>query len=96
MRYVRGGVGRNVAECLARLGQKPFLISVVGDDMAGDSLRAHWRSLGLSLDGVRECAGISTPVVSAVFDRRGEVAAAVADTQTVIQKPNSSCSCCDA
>lgn len=32
---MRGGVGRNVAECLAKLGQRPFLISVVGDDMAG-------------------------------------------------------------
>ncbi|CAM6114565.1 unnamed protein product [Calypogeia fissa] len=83
VRYVRGGVGRNVAECLAKLGQHPFLISVVGDDMAGDSLIAHWRSLGLSVDGIRKCVGISTPVVSAVFDTGGELAAAVADTQAV-------------
>jgi sugar/nucleoside kinase (ribokinase family) len=35
VRYTRGGVGRNIAECLGRLGHHPFLISVVGDDMEG-------------------------------------------------------------
>lgn len=33
--YARGGVARNVAENMALLGARPFLISVVGDDVAG-------------------------------------------------------------
>jgi bifunctional ADP-heptose synthase (sugar kinase/adenylyltransferase) len=35
--YVRGGVARNVAENMALLRTHPFLISVVGDDVAGMS-----------------------------------------------------------
>ena len=38
MRYVRGGVARNVAESMVLLGTHPFLISIVGDDVAGMSL----------------------------------------------------------
>lgn len=80
VRYVRGGVGRNVAECMSKLGMAPFLISVVGQDMAGDVLLAHWQSLGLETDGIRRCLGAATPVVSAIFDADGELAGAVADT----------------
>lgn len=36
VQYVSGGVARNVAECMSKLGNKPFMISVVGHDMAGD------------------------------------------------------------
>lgn len=35
VRYVRGGVARNVAESMSLLGTAPFLISVVGEDVAG-------------------------------------------------------------
>ncbi|BBN07462.1 hypothetical protein MPTK1_4g03940 [Marchantia polymorpha subsp. ruderalis] len=68
---------------MAKLGTEPFLISVVGDDFAGNLLIDHWRSLGLPVNGIRVCVGISTPVISAVFDRTGELAAAVADTRAV-------------
>ncbi|KAJ7516099.1 hypothetical protein O6H91_22G043000 [Diphasiastrum complanatum] len=77
--YVQGGVGRNVAECITKLGVPAFLISVVGQDMAGQLLVAHWLSLGLSIEGVQQCAECVTPVVSAVFDTKGELATAVAD-----------------
>jgi sugar/nucleoside kinase (ribokinase family) len=51
VQYVRGGVARNVAESMAQLGTCPLLISVVGEDFAGDSLLGHWKSLGLSIAG---------------------------------------------
>lgn len=38
MRYENGGVARNIAENMALLGSLPFLISVVGDDVAGMSV----------------------------------------------------------
>ena len=34
--YVLGGVARNVAECMSKLGAKPYMISALGLDMAGD------------------------------------------------------------
>ena len=39
VRYVLGGVARNVAECMSKLGTKPFMISAVGLDMACEFLR---------------------------------------------------------
>lgn len=38
IQFIRGGVARNISECMSKLGCKPFLISVVGLDMAGYSL----------------------------------------------------------
>lgn len=35
VRHVHGGVGRNIAECMATVGCPPLLISVVGKDAAG-------------------------------------------------------------
>jgi hypothetical protein len=34
--------------------------------------------------GIRRCKGTTTPVVSAVFDKQGELAAAVADTYAIV------------
>ncbi|ESR45160.1 hypothetical protein CICLE_v10003801mg [Citrus x clementina] len=34
--YVLGCVARNVAECMSKLGAKPYMISALGLDMAGD------------------------------------------------------------
>lgn len=36
VQYVSGGVARNIAECMSKLGTRPFMISAVGFDMAGD------------------------------------------------------------
>ena len=89
VRQTPGGVGRNIAEGLFRASPPgappPFLLSVVGDDLAGGALLEAWRNLGhtLSAAGVRVCAGAATPAVAAVLDAGGEVAAAVADCDTV-------------
>jgi receptor expression-enhancing protein 5/6 len=94
VRQTPGGVGRNIAEGLVRAlpsgAPAPFLISAVGDDLAGNALLDAWKALGISsarqlvsADGVRVCAGASTPTVAAVLDAGGEVAAAVADCDTV-------------
>lgn len=35
VRYALGGVARNIAECMLKLGTKPYMISAVGSDLAG-------------------------------------------------------------
>lgn len=45
-----GGVGRNIAECLGRLGSRPYLISAVGDDLDGKSLVNHISEVGVNVD----------------------------------------------
>ncbi|CAK9315859.1 unnamed protein product [Citrullus colocynthis] len=81
--YILGGVARNVAECMSKLGTSPFLISVVGHDMAGNLLFENWRLAGLSTEGIRKHQDISTAVVCAVVDVHGELTAAVASVEAI-------------
>ncbi|XP_044971297.1 pseudouridine kinase isoform X2 [Hordeum vulgare subsp. vulgare] len=83
VKYIGGGVARNIAECMAKLGTQPHMISVIGDDMAGDFLLKYWRVAGLCTDGILQVPDVTTPVVSNVFDRNGELFAGVASVQAV-------------
>lgn len=81
--YALGGVARNVAECMSKLGAKPFMISTLGLDMAGNLLLEHWRSAGLSIEGIRKHLDIETAVVCNIFDGTGELLAAVASVESL-------------
>ncbi|VAH04558.1 pseudouridine kinase isoform X2 [Triticum urartu] len=83
VKYIGGGVARNIAECMAKLGTQPLMISVIGDDMAGDFLLKYWRLAGLCTDGILQVPDVTTPVVSNVFDGNGELFAGVASVQAV-------------
>ncbi|KAF4404234.1 hypothetical protein G4B88_014690 [Cannabis sativa] len=86
--YVLGGVARNVAECMSKLATKPFMISVLGLDMAGNMLLDHWKSAELSTKGILRQDVIKTAVVSNIFDVTGEVAAGVASVEAIKFKHN--------
>ncbi|PKA59923.1 ribokinase [Apostasia shenzhenica] len=83
VQYVSGGVARNVAECMTKLGSKPFMISIVGFDMAGDLLLKFWESTGLSTEGILKLKDFSTPIVSSIFDYNGDLVAGVASVHAV-------------
>ncbi|XP_041995275.1 pseudouridine kinase-like isoform X2 [Salvia splendens] len=59
IRYALGGVARNIAECMSKLGAKPYMISAVGFDLAGNMLLEPWRAAGLSVEVAAECV---TPI----------------------------------
>ncbi|KAJ8441961.1 hypothetical protein Cgig2_020106 [Carnegiea gigantea] len=67
--YMHGGVARNIAECLLKLGTKPYMISAVGYDMAG-ILRGR---------------DLKTAVVCNMFDVDGELTAGVASVESIEQ-----------
>lgn len=73
-----GGVGRNVAENLARLGTRTVLVSAVGRDAAGDTVLAQTASAGVVLDHVVR-VDRPTGTYVALLDHRGELVAAVSD-----------------
>ncbi|KAF6989117.1 hypothetical protein CFC21_006495 [Triticum aestivum] len=83
VKYIGGGVSRNIAECMAKLGTQPLMISAIGDDMAGNFLLKYWKLAGLCTDGILQVPDITTPVVSNVFDGNGELFAGVASVQAV-------------
>jgi len=73
-----GGVGRNVAENLARLGTPVHLVAAVGPDLLGDQLIAATAAAGVHVDHVRR--GVHpTGTYTAVLDADGELAVAVSD-----------------
>ena len=72
-----GGVGRNVAENLARLGSRVALVSAVGSDADGDWLLAVTAAAGVDVSPVLR--GGRTGRYVAVLDADGELVAGVAD-----------------
>ncbi|GAB2246698.1 hypothetical protein Droror1_Dr00006580 [Drosera rotundifolia] len=81
--YMLGGVARNIAECMSKLRPKPFIISALGLDNAGNLLLEHWRSLGLPVQGIRQGLDITTATVSNMFDIDGELVAGVASVESI-------------
>lgn len=73
-----GGVGRNVAENLARLGREVALVAAVGDDPAGAEVLARTAEAGVDVSRVRR-GPQPTGTYVAVLDADGELVVAVAD-----------------
>jgi pseudouridine kinase len=73
-----GGVGRNVAENLARLGSDVSLVAAVGTDPAGDEVLAATESAGVDVSRLARGAHPTGSYV-AVLDADGELVVAVAD-----------------
>lgn len=73
-----GGVGRNVAENLARLGTSVDLVAVVGNDPLGEALLEATAAAGVGVEHVRR-TNRSTGTYTAVLDSDGELVVSVAD-----------------
>lgn len=78
-----GGVGRNIAENLARLGVPVSLISAVGRDPLGDQLLSETEKAGVDVRGVLRSAQTATGTYTAVLDHTGELLIAVAAMQVM-------------
>ncbi|WP_028021933.1 PfkB family carbohydrate kinase [Enterovibrio calviensis] len=74
-----GGVGRNIAENLARLGTDVKLISVVGDDTYGNLVLNQTRRAGVDVRAVNILKGQTTSTYLSLLDHDGDMLAAVAD-----------------
>jgi pseudouridine kinase len=73
---VPGGVARNIAENLARLGVETSLISVVGTDLAGDQIVAETKASGVDVSGVTRREG-QTGIYCAILEADGNLSVAV-------------------
>lgn len=73
-----GGVARNVAENLARLGVPASLLSVVGRDALGDWLLRETEAAGVDVRPVLRAPDVTTGTYTAVLDASGELLVAVA------------------
>ncbi len=73
-----GGVGRNIAENLARLGQQVELVAAVGDDPVGQELLDRTHAAGVGIGHV-VTSRHPTGVYVAVLDADGELFIGVSD-----------------
>ncbi len=76
--WTAGGVGRNIAENLARLGRPTVLLAAVGDDIAGESILGRTSAAGVDCRNVVVSAH-PTGTYAAVLDDAGDLLIAVAD-----------------
>jgi pseudouridine kinase len=74
-----GGVARNVAHNLVRLGVATSLISLTGDDDDGRALLRELERDGVDARGVRAVRGAATAQYVAVIDPRGALVLEIAD-----------------
>jgi pseudouridine kinase len=78
-----GGVARNVAENLARLGQPVNLITAVGDDEDGMRLLQGLRLAGVNTDSILCTSQYDTGSYLAVVDARGSLQFALDDMRAI-------------
>ena len=71
LRFSLGGVARNVAENLARLGSEVALITAVGDDPQGRQLLDQARDVGINVEACLTVPGEHTGAYLAVLDEQG-------------------------
>ncbi|THF69104.1 carbohydrate kinase [Deinococcus sp. Arct2-2] len=74
-----GGVGRNIAENLARLGINVSLVSAVGRDYLGDALLADSKAAGVDMRFVMRVNDQLTGTYMATLNHEGELLVAVSD-----------------
>jgi len=83
LRTSYGGVARNVAENLARLGQPVTLLSVVGEDQVGNQLLTYLAQAGVNIDHILKCSDFPTGAYLAVLNSSGKVVMALDDMRVI-------------
>lgn len=78
-----GGVCRNIAENLARVGVNTEFISTLGDDENGKSILEHSRKVGYNMENSLFLEGESTPTYLAILNHQGEMESAVVDMESL-------------
>ncbi|PYF79534.1 MULTISPECIES: carbohydrate kinase [Marinomonas] len=78
-----GGVGRNIAENLARLGENVHLLAPIGLDQRGDWLIEQTRMSGVDMHHVLRIDTLPTGTYLAINNDNGELQAAIADMRII-------------
>lgn len=74
-----GGVARNIAENLARLGTPVALLTAVGSDSSGAALLAHAEAAGIDTHGALRLDDAASGTYTVVLDAHGDMVVALAD-----------------
>ena len=78
-----GGVCRNIAECMARVGVNTRFISILGDDETGKRMLDHSKKMNYDMSESLIIEGGHTPTYMAILDEQGEMVSAVVDMNII-------------
>lgn len=74
-----GGVGRNIAENLARIGSQVKLLTVLGDDLHGKQLLQSCRNAGIDMNQAKVTSEAGTSVYLSIQNEKREMISAISD-----------------
>ncbi len=80
-----GGVGRNIAENLAKLGNHTKMFTVVGEDVHGDKIISESEASGIDMSHVKKVLDQGTGTYLAVLNRENDMEIAIA-SMNIFQK----------
>ncbi len=78
-----GGVCRNIAENLSKVGVNTKLISILGEDDNGKCMLEHSRKIGYDMEDSLILKNATTPTYMAILDEKGEMVSGVADMKSI-------------
>lgn len=81
--FSNGGVGRNMAENLARLGCEVELITAFGEDVYGQVLKDHCNACGIAISKSKISSKHSTAIYLSINNPDGDMEWAISDTDII-------------
>lgn len=78
-----GGVCRNICENLVRLGSKVKLVTVVGDDVNGNSIVKGCEAIGIDMSRTRVISGERSSSYVSLLDEHGDMLLAMSDMHII-------------
>lgn len=78
-----GGVCRNIADNLSRVGVNTKFISILGNDEAGRSMMDHSKTVGYCMEDSLILKNHGTPTYMVILDHEGEMVSAVVDMKGI-------------
>lgn len=79
MKITFGGVGRNIAENLRRLGRNVEMVTIMGDDFYGEEIKNNLSELRIGTTMSLELRGVSTSTYLCINDVDGDMFVAISD-----------------
>ncbi|SDY45437.1 pseudouridine kinase [Proteiniborus ethanoligenes] len=78
-----GGVGRNIAENLSRLGIQTKLISAFGDDLYGEKITIECRTAGVDIENCLVLKNSPSSSYLSILDGNGDMKVAISDMDII-------------
>jgi pseudouridine kinase len=85
IKYSAGGVARNIAENLQRLGEQCTLISALGNDLGKEKVLENARAVGIDIGAIEIFDSCASGTYVAINNQLGSLMAAIAD-MNIIEK----------